>query len=205
MSNFRFAKDYALHRLKAKTRHGTHSPFVYRLVDKVIYDFSAKKVYDEAERELKSRPSDKRVIHPRLAQLLCRLVADLRPANMIELGATSETISVYLKKAAPNAEFHSLENDGLPAVLAGLNKIDFAFINDMQTKETVLRYFDWLLPKVHDGTLLVFSNIYQTEGMKEAWAAIKSHPQVTVTVDMFWMGLVYFRKGQAKEDFKIKI
>ena len=43
MLNLRFAKDYVLHRLKAKTRHGVHSPFVYRLIDKVIYDFNTKK------------------------------------------------------------------------------------------------------------------------------------------------------------------
>jgi len=40
--------------------------------------------------------------------------------------------------------------------------------------------------------------------MKEAWAQIKAHPQVTVTVDLFWIGLVFFRKGQEKEDFKIR-
>ena len=41
--------------------------------------------------------------------------------------------------------------------------------------------------------------------MKEAWAQIKAHPQVTVTIDLFWIGLVYFKKDQAKEDFVIKV
>jgi hypothetical protein len=41
--------------------------------------------------------------------------------------------------------------------------------------------------------------------MKEAWEIIKVHPQVTVTVDLFWIGLVYFKKGQVKEDFLIRI
>ncbi|HEY5325375.1 MAG TPA: SAM-dependent methyltransferase, partial [Mucilaginibacter sp.] len=49
MFNFRFAKDHLWHRFKAKNRHGVHSPFVYRLVDEVIYDFEAKKVYTEIE------------------------------------------------------------------------------------------------------------------------------------------------------------
>jgi hypothetical protein len=51
---------------------------------------------------------------------------------------------------------------------------------------------------------LIFDDIYWSEGMKQAWAEIKAHPQVTVTVDMFWIGLVYFKKGQVKEDFKIR-
>jgi predicted O-methyltransferase YrrM len=260
MSRFRFAKDYALHRLKGKTRHGTHSPFVYRLVDKVIYDFSPKKVYEEAEALRKTLLSDNRVINVtdlgagshvnnnrqkkvsmiaknalkpgKLAQLLYRLAADLQPANMIELGTCLGITSVYLSKGAPQAKLYTLEgcpetagiaketlnkagvdnyeliignfDDTLPKVLDGLDKVDFAFIDGNHTKEATLRYFEWCLPKVHENTLLIFDDIYWSEGMKEAWAAIKAHPQVTVTVDLFWIGLVYFRKGQVKEDFVIK-
>jgi len=50
-----------------------------------------------------------------------------------------------------------------------------------------------------------YPNIYRSKGMKEAWAEIKAHPQVTVTVDLFWIGLVFFRKGQEKEGFKIRV
>jgi predicted O-methyltransferase YrrM len=260
MSGFRFAKDYALHRLKGKTRHGTHSPFVYRLVDKVIYDFSPEKVYNEIEALRKGLLSDNRVINItdlgagshvnnnkqkavsviaknalkplRLAQLLYRLVADLQPENMIELGTCLGITSVYLSKAAPQAKLYTLEgcpetagvaketlskagidnyelivgnfDDTLPKVLEGLHKVDFVFIDGNHTKKATLRYFEWCLPKVHENTLLIFDDIYWSEGMKEAWAEIKANPQVTVTIDLYWIGLVYFRKGQVKESFKIK-
>jgi len=261
MFNFRFAKDYLLHRLKAKTRHGTHSPFVYRLIDSVIYDFSNKKVYEKVEGLRRELLSDERVINvtdlgagshlnnnrekkvsdiaknalkPRqLAQLLFRLVADLQPRNIIELGTCLGITSVYLKEAAPDAELYTLEgcpqtanialevfrkagaygiheitgnfDNTLPDVIDGLDQLDFVFVDGNHTKEATLKYFEWCLPKVHDNTLLIFDDIYWSEGMKEAWAEIKAHPQVTVTIDLFWIGLVYFKKGQAKEDFLIKI
>jgi len=212
MLNLRFAKDYLLHRLKGKTRHGTHSPFVYRLVDEVIYDFSPKKVYDEPESLRRELLSDKRVTAksalnpPKLDQLLYRLVADLQPKSMIELGTEWGIMSVYLKKAAPEAQLYTLKNssDTLPGVIGKLDKLDFVFIDGNHTTEAALRYFEWCLPKVHENTLLIFDDIYRSEGMKEAWNEIKAHPQVTVTIDLFWMGLVYFRKGQLKEDFIIK-
>jgi hypothetical protein len=60
------------------------------------------------------------------------------------------------------------------------------------------------LPKVHEGSLLIFDDIYWSEGMKEAWSEIKANPQVSTTVDLFWIGLVFFKSGQAKEDFLVR-
>jgi len=260
MFNIRFGFDYLLYRLKAKTRHGLHSPFVYRLVDKVIYDYTTKKDYDEIEGIRKQLLADDRMItvtdlgagsHVNnskqkrvgdiaknalkpspLAQLLYRLAADAQSDNIIELGTCLGTTSVYLQKAAPKAKVYTLEgcpqtagvakesfakaktdnielvignfDHTLPDVIAGLDKLDFVFVDGNHRKDATLKYFEWCLPKAHEGTLLIFDDIYWSEGMKEAWAQIKAHPQVTVTVDLFWIGLVYFRKGQVKEDFVIK-
>ena len=37
----------------------------------------------------------------------------------------------------------------------------------------------------------------------EAWEEIKKHPKVTVTIDLFWIGIVFFRTEQVKEHFTI--
>src|SRR5476651_1851461 len=127
MFNVRFAKDYLWHRLKAKTRHDLHSPFVYRLADKTIYDFDAKTVYDEVESIRRGLLNDNRIItvtdlgagshlnssrtkkisdiarnalKPRkLAQLLYRLTSDLQPRTIIELGTCLGITTLYLQKA----------------------------------------------------------------------------------------------------------
>ncbi len=261
MFDIRLAKDYLMYRLKAKTRHGLHSPFVYRLVDKVIYDFDDKKVYPEVENIRARLLNDDRMITitdldegskvnndrqkrigdiakkketpSKVAQLLYRLAVDLHPENIIELGTSMGIIGIYLQKAAPKAKVYTLEacpatakialesfakaglntielitgnfDDTLPGVINSLDKLDLIFLNDNHPKKATLKYFEWCLPKVHDDTLLIFNGIYHSEDMKEAWTQIKAHPQVTATVDLFWIGLVYFRKGQVKEDFVIKI
>jgi predicted O-methyltransferase YrrM len=261
MFNFRFATDYVLHRLKAKNRHGVHSPFVYRLIDDVIYDFRAKKVYTEIENIRNGLINDTRIITvtdlgagshvnnnrqkkisdiarnalkpPKLAQLLHRLVADLEPRNIIELGTCLGTTTLYLQNAAPDAKVYTLEgcpetariaketfenggidavdpivgnfNDTLPGIIDNLPQLDFVFVDGNHQKDATLKYFEWCLPKVHENTMLIFDDIYWSEGMKEAWGQIKAHPQVTVTIDLFWIGLVFFKPGQAKEDFLVKI
>jgi len=261
MFNIRFAKDFIWHRLRAKTRHGVHSPFVYRLVDKVFYDATPKNVYTEVENIRKTLLADNRKITiidlgagshvnnnrqkkisdiaahalkpPKLAQLLYRIAADLQPKNIIELGTCLGVTTIYLQKAAPNAKVYTLEgspqtaevakeefskaglndielvtgnfDDTLPGIIDKLDKVDFVFVDGNHQKEATLRYFEWCLPKVYEDTLLIFDDIYWSEGMKEAWAQIKAHPQVMVTVDLFWIGLVFFKKGRMKEDFLIKI
>ncbi len=261
MFNLRFAKDYLLHRFKAKNRHGIHSPFVYRLVDEVIYDFEAKKVYTDIENLRKQLLNDNRIITitdlgagshlnnnrrkkisdiahnalkpPKLAQLLYRLAADLQPRNIIELGTCLGITTLYLQKAAPDAKVYTLEgcpetagiaketfkkagindvdlitgnfDDTLPAAIKNLKQLDVVFVDGNHQKDATLKYFEWCLLKVHENTMLIFDDIYWSEGMKEAWNEIKAHSDVTVTIDLFWIGLVFFKSGRVKEDFLVRI
>ena len=258
--DFNFVIDFLKHRFTAKSRHGTHSPFVYKLLDKVIYDFNFKNDYNSIEEQRKKLYNDDAVIEvtdlgagshlnknrrkkvkeiaknalktPRLAQLIYRLAQDNKPSNVLELGTCLGLTTAYLSKACPDAkvltiegcpqtanvaaqnfkalQLHHIElqvgnfDELLPAVIAAQQQLDFVYIDGNHRKDATLNYFKWCLPKVHENSLLIFDDIYWSKGMKEAWEEIKAHPQVTVTIDLFWIGLVYFKKGQAKEHFKIK-
>lgn len=67
-----------------------------------------------------------------------------------------------------------------------------------------LKVFGELLPKTHPGTLLIFEGIYKKNASKNAWKDIIRHHQVTVGIDLFYIGLIFFREGQAKENFRIR-
>ena len=257
---FNFIGDFLKHRLTAKSRHGTHSPFVYKLTDEVIYDFNSKTDYKNIEAQRKKLFNDDSLItvtdlwagshlnkdrtkkvkqiaknalkSPALAQLIYRLAKDAHPSSIIELGTCLGITTAYLSKACPDAEVVTIEGCPetakvayrnfqdlglenvelqvgnfdvlLPNVIAKREKLDFVYIDGNHRKDATLNYFKWCLPKVHEGSLLIFDDIYWSKGMKEAWTEIKNHPDVTVTIDLFLIGLVYFRKGQVKEHFKIK-
>jgi predicted O-methyltransferase YrrM len=255
-----FIYDYLKHRLTSKTRHGTHSPFVYKLADEVIYDFSDKSDYKSIEDQRKKLLHDDSIVEvtdlgagshlnknrtklvrqiarnalksPRLAQLIYRLARNNNPNSIIELGTCLGLTTAYLAKAALEAKVISIEgcpqtakvaaqnfqelqigninlevgnfDTVLPPILNQQDKLDFVYIDGNHRKQATLNYFHWCLPKVHEGSLLIFDDIYWSAGMKEAWEEIKQHPDVTLTVDLFWIGLVYFKKGQAKEHFKLR-
>jgi hypothetical protein len=41
--------------------------------------------------------------------------------------------------------------------------------------------------------------------MEAAWEEIKTHPEVRVSIDTFFLGLVFFRKEQVKQHFTIRL
>jgi len=83
-------------------------------------------------------------------------------------------------------------------------KIDFAFFDANHRYEPTIRYFETCLQKAHNDSLFVFDDIHWSAEMEAAWAYIKAHPSVTVTIDLFAVGLVFFRKQQPKQDFVLR-
>lgn len=85
------------------------------------------------------------------------------------------------------------------------DSFDLVFFDGHHNKAATIQYFKSLLPKAHNNSVFVFDDIYWSKGMTEAWEYIKAHDAVTVTVDCFYLGFVFFRKEQAKEHFKIRV
>ena len=82
---------------------------------------------------------------------------------------------------------------------------DLVFFDGHHDKEATLNYFNQLLPTTHNDSVFIFDDIHWSKGMTQAWEIIKKHPQVTVTIDTFFWGFVFFRKEQLKENFVIRI
>lgn len=84
-------------------------------------------------------------------------------------------------------------------------KFDLVYIDGNHTYEATTKYFTQLLDKTHNDTIMIFDDIYWSPGMTKAWEEIKDHKHVTVTIDLFKMGLVFFRKeNKQKEHFRLR-
>ena len=57
---------------------------------------------------------------------------------------------------------------------------------------------------VHNHSMGIVDSIHQSKKNKVAWEELKRSPQITVTLDLFYCGVIFFRKEQAKEHFKIR-
>ena len=92
----------------------------------------------------------------------------------------------------------------LPLALKQLKRLDYVFIDGNHRKLPTLQYFEQCLAHAHSQTIFIFDDIHWSAEMEEAWAVIKKHPQVTLTIDIFCMGLVFIRpEQQAVEHFTL--
>jgi len=83
--------------------------------------------------------------------------------------------------------------------------LDFVFVDGNHRQEPTLRYFHELLPVLNDYSIVAFDDIHWSEGMENAWNEIIQHPAVTLSIDLFFIGFVFFRKEQkAKQHFTIR-
>ncbi|OON69700.1 O-methyltransferase [Hymenobacter sp. CRA2] len=171
---------------------------------------------------------------PRLAQLLFRLVNYRQPRTVLELGTSLGLTTAYLAAASSKARVLTFEgcpetaavaretlaqlglqnveliegnfDETLPATLAQLQQpLDFAFFDGNHRYEPTLRYLEQCLPYATEESVFVFDDIHWSGEMDRAWEAIKAHPAVTVTVDLFFIGLVFFRKNAPKQHFTLRI
>ncbi|MCE7040533.1 O-methyltransferase [Dyadobacter sp. CY312] len=169
----------------------------------------------------------------KFGKLFYRLIKRLQPKNIIELGTSLGLTTLYMSRAKKDASIISFEgcpqtaqiarenfdktgaknieivvgniDDTLPARLEGLSDgIDYAYFDANHRYEPTVRYFEQCLPYATNDTLFIFDDIYWSDEMTQAWEYIKAHPQVTITVDLFWIGLVFFRKEQVKENFTLR-
>jgi predicted O-methyltransferase YrrM len=165
------------------------------------------------------------------AKLLYRLSNYFQINNALELGTSLGIATQALSLGHPNTKITTIE--GCPSlskfseknfkqfnltnieVLTGdfkdaiqklnSNSYDLIFFDGNHQKEATLNYFETLLQCAHNDSVFIFDDIYWSKGMTEVWKTIIQHPKVTISIDTFFWGFVFFRKEQAKEHFTIRV
>jgi predicted O-methyltransferase YrrM len=163
----------------------------------------------------------------KFAQLLFRIVHYYQPNTILELGTSLGITTAYLAKGNEKGKVFTCEGSSSIAAIAEKNfaalqinnveltqgdfaktlqpllnqigTVDFAFVDGNHRKEPTVAYFTKLLNFSTHSTILIFDDIHWSEEMEAAWEQIKNHPSVTLTVDLFFIGLVFINP-----DFKVK-
>lgn len=166
-------------------------------------------------------------------QLLYRIVKHYQPQTILELGTSLGITTSYLSLAKPDTKIITMEGSSaiankakenfgtlelknieliegnfdntLSSVLNGIPTIDLAFIDGNHRQEPTERYFQQLLPHINNDSILIFDDIHWSKEMEQAWETIKKHEAVHCSIDLFFIGIVFFRREfKEKQHFSIR-
>ncbi|MFP3859602.1 MAG: O-methyltransferase [Bacteroidales bacterium] len=101
---------------------------------------------------------------------------------------------------ARNGEF----GEELPKILDEIQHLDLVFIDGNHNYSSTLNYFNMITLNCHNDSIVILDDIHWSPGMESAWEQIKQHSEVRVTIDLFRLGIVFFKKELSKENFVIK-
>jgi predicted O-methyltransferase YrrM len=198
-----------------------------------VSDFGAgSKVFKSNSREI-AKIAITAGISSKRAELLFRITHYFQPESILEFGTSLGMATSALSLGNPTAKISTLE--GCPETakiaqnqfrqfgLSNVNLVTTEFRNYLEnnqlsiinfqliyfdgnhSKKATLDYFELLLPTITNETVWIFDDIHWSYDMEQAWEMIKKHPKVTVTIDTFQWGLVFFRYEQEKQHFIIRV
>ncbi|TDR26148.1 O-methyltransferase [Flavobacterium cheniae] len=198
-----------------------------------VTDFGAgSRVFKSNTREI-AKIAQTAGITPKNAELLFRIVRYFQPKSILEIGTSLGLATSALSLGNSNAKIITLEGcpntqKQAQIQLQGQNSnfqnVEFVntefssyfktlnlspvthqliYFDGNHSKKATLDYFEALIPTISNDSVWIFDDIHWSADMEEAWEIIKNHPKVSVTIDTFQWGIIFFRAEQEKEHFII--
>ncbi|HVT84568.1 MAG TPA: class I SAM-dependent methyltransferase [Chitinophagaceae bacterium] len=198
-----------------------------------INDLGAGSAVDKTHQRTIASIVSHAVKQKKFGQVLFRMVKKYQPQTILELGTSLGVTTAYFSLANPAATIFTFEgaksvaekakdnfnslalqnirlvqgnfNETLGATISSLPSVDLAFIDGNHRKEPTINYFMAILPKTNNFSVLILDDIHWSEEMEEAWNYCKEHQAVTLSIDLFFMGILFFRKEvREKQHFHIR-
>lgn len=177
-----------------------------------------KKICDIAKTSLSRREKSEK---------LFKLVLFLKPKRILELGSSLGLNTMYLKSAAGLAsDVHSIEgspaissfavslykrygfdivqhlgrfDEVLPILFENEGGFDLFYVDGNHTYESTIHYVNLIRKKISEQSVIILDDIYWSRGMQKAWNELISDPMVTLSLDLYDVGILFFR-----QEFKSK-
>jgi predicted O-methyltransferase YrrM len=168
---------------------------------------------------------------PKYGQLFYRIIRNTESLNVLELGTSLGVTTSYLAAGSDSIKCISLEgspeiakiarqnihsldiknvdivvgniDNTLQDVVEKFEKLDFVFFDANHRSKAVMNYFEIILDKIHQNTVLIVDDIYWSNDMERAWRDIKNHPKVASTIDLYSIGIVFFNTNLNKQHYKV--
>ena len=182
-----------------------------------------RKIRDIAKNSAKSK---------KYGNLIYRIVKYFKPKNIFELGTSFGISTLYLSSANPDSNIKTFEGCNESAKIASENfkflktnnieiirgdfkdtfkkeissfeKFDFVFVDGNHQEQATKEHFDIITNHSHNKTIIIFDDIHWSSGMENAWKYITNSNKASLTIDLFFIGIVFLDPKLSKENYIIR-
>lgn len=172
---------------------------------------------------------EREAIQAKHGALLFRLANYFKAKHILQLGPSMGLSTLYLTSYASGLNCIALENmpefasiariafekaahnpidlriggykEILPKALQDMEQIDLVFFNTLYEQQNNSWLFEECLKYIHNDTIFIFEGIKANRKMRNFWKEVCTHAEVTVTIDLYSMGIVFFNKRLHKRDY----
>lgn len=151
--------------------------------------------------------------------------------NVLELGTSLGINTLYLSEKADvrvttiegeptissmaQQHFHAFKRDNIRLLNNSIDEIiekgvldkhifDLIYLDANHQYEPTLLYFDYFQKRLTPNGVIIIDDIHWSKGMNNAWSEIIQQSEVSLSIDLFEAGLVFFNPELPRENLILK-
>jgi len=190
-------------------------------------DSSVKKIYDQFDiRYTKPKKLFKKVELPeKYRQIVFHLIGEFKPSLIVHYGPTlgvnlaalatanleshiyqlindpfCELISKRLLNDSANSNIQFIHENSVPEIIP-----EFALLNCFSEPALSQSIIQNYINQHSDDGVLIIRGIHESKEMESIWQNTIADQNIRVSLDLFEIGIILFRKGLQKENFILKV
>jgi predicted O-methyltransferase YrrM len=159
-------------------------------------------------------------------RLLNAIITEFKPLEIIEFGSSIGVSTAAMAMASPNMTVNTIDENPELASIAGesfkklglknikqsigtfddqlpalLKKIKLPFLAVIYSPS--IKYFEMVAAKADSQSIVVIDDIHSSKEIEQAWDEIYKSNKVTVSIDLFRLGIIFFNEGLPKQKFNL--
>lgn len=188
-------------RFRNRCGYGVHSPFAFDFITNVVYEKTPYYAYYELKQKVEAREVAFKRDSEKTNRLLFRLVNRMQPGVIIDAGDCSLS-ALYLQHAKKDAGYLSMSSlpDFFPEKT---DKADFLYLHKYADVKFVREVLSSFLPRAHSKSLFVIEGIHYSREMKALWRNVLEDERVSLTFDLYDLGILFFDKRKFKQHYVV--
>lgn len=176
---------------RSTNQHGIHSPFVFAMVTKCFYSKKNETIYSKLDNKSKDF---------KRAKFLCRFVKYFNFKTIYYTQNLSKNFKIALS-SNPDSVVKIYSENVTPKL--SFSKKDFFFFKSLPIYQ--VEEFKQLLEQCGNDSIVMIEDFRLSPRQFKYWKYLKSNPNVRVSIDTYFFGILCFRKEQIKEHFTIRL